>query len=288
MAWEYRHGRTKKYFYKSRKINGRVIKEYYGCGLTAQLFAALDAERKWQREQARIERERLDEIDKQITEFCQVVDDIAVGFLVCRGYYRHKGNRSDWRKRRNFMDRIDLRIFEDKEMTTLNTEGIDMKDIRENLQSLVQQGEAGDTSAIMALRPVVQGVAVYEHAVDMGKEVKSRLTHYMANGESAVQEELIAEMETRKDAFIQAVSPTSPFERYLFDLLGEEMEICRIQTRHADTVDARHSPQEATQKRQDRVHKRYQNSIKLAAQVYKVLRGKPSVQVNLAQNQIVA
>ena len=288
MAWEYRHGKTRQYFYKSRKINGRVIKEYYGCGLTAELFSTLDAERKWQREQARIDRERLASIDRQMDEFCQVVDDIAVGFLVSQGFYRHKGNRSHWRKRRNFTDYIDLRIFEDKEMTTLHTEGIDMKDAHENLQQLVQQGESGDANAIMALRPVVQDVAIYDHAIDLGKEVKANLTFYVANGDRDVQENLLTEMEMRKNAFIQAVSPASPFEQYMFDLLSEEMEICRIQTRHADVVDARHSPQEATQKRQDRAHKRYQNAIKTTAQVYKALRGKSSLQVNIAQNQVVA
>ena len=172
-------------------------------------------------------------------------------------------------------------------MTTLNTEGIDMKDVHENLQQLIQQGETGDANAIMALRPVVTDVAIYEHAIDLGKEVKSNLTFYMSNGDRDVQENLLAEIEMRKDAFIQAVSPASPFEQYMFGLLAEEMEICRIQTRHADTVDARHSPQEATQKRQDRAHKRYQNAIKTTAQVHKILKGKPAVQVNVAQNQIV-
>jgi hypothetical protein len=65
MAWEYRHGKTKKYYYKSRKVNGKVKKTYYGSGITAELFAYLDAERKFRLEQARIERERLDELDRQ-------------------------------------------------------------------------------------------------------------------------------------------------------------------------------------------------------------------------------
>ena len=86
MAWEYRHGKTKKYFYKSRKVNGKVVKNYYGCGRTAELFAIADAERKFRLEQARIERERLDELDRHIAEFCQAVDGIAIGFLVSRGY----------------------------------------------------------------------------------------------------------------------------------------------------------------------------------------------------------
>ena len=286
MAWEYRHGKTRQYFYKSRKINGKVVKDYYGRGLIAEIFSALDAERKWQREQARIARERQDEIDRQVDEFCRAVDGMATGFLVSQGFYRHKGNRSHWRKRRGFQHIKNLQIDEEMKMNT-NPNRNDVNEMHGQLSQLVQQGESGEANAIMALRPVVQDVALYEHAIDLGKEVKSALTFYMANGDRDVQESLIAEMEMRKDAFIQAVAPASPFEQYMFDLLAEEMEICRIQTRHADTVDARHSPQESTQKRQDRAHKRYQNAIKTTAQVHKILKGKPQVQVNLAQNQIV-
>ena len=284
MSWEIRNGH--RYYYKSYKINGKVKKAYYGSGLTAVLFSALDAERKWQREQARIERKRQNEIDRQVDEYSQFVDGIATGFLVSQGLYRHKGNRSHWRKRRGFQYIENLHILEERKMTQ-NTEGIDMNNVRDQLSQLVQQGEAGDANAIMSLQPVVKDVAIYEHAADLGKEVKSRLTNYMAGGDSDIQQELLAEMEMRKDAFIQAVSPASPFEQYLFGLLAEEMEICSIQCRHADVIDARHNPQESQQKRQDRAHRRYQNSIKTIAQVYKALRGKPSVQVNLAQNQIV-
>ena len=285
MSWEYRHGKTKKYYYKSRRVNGKVIKEYYGSGIYAELIAATDSERKFQLEQARIERQRQDEIDRQVAEFCTVVNLTVSGFLVSQGYYRHKGNRAHWRKRRRFKDYMDLQFLEEIKMD-LNTEQ-NIDEVRENLQQFLQQGETGDTNAIKALQPVVQNVAIYEHAIDLGREVKSNLTFYMAGGDPAVQEELLAEMEMRKEAFINAVSPSSAFEQYLFNLLGEEMEICRVQTRHADTVDARHNPQEPQQKRQDRAHKRYQNAIKTTAQVHKVLKGKPSVQVNLANNQIV-
>ena len=171
---------------------------------------------------------------------------------------------------------------------TLNTEGIDINDVRDQLSQLVQRGETGDASAVMALQPVVTDVAIYDPTADLGKEVKANLTFYMANGDPAVQEALLDEMTVRKSAFLEAVAPTNSFERYLFDLLGEEMEICRIQSRHADVVDARHSPQEPQQKRQDRAHKRYQNVIRTTAQVYKALKGKPSLQVNLAHNQIMA
>jgi hypothetical protein len=182
MAWEYRHGKTKKYFYKSRKVNGKVKKEYYGCGRTAELFAAADAERKFRLEQARMGRERLDELDRQITEFCQVVDGIAIGFLVSQGYYRHKGNFLDWRKRkrRGFKQFMELQISEESRMT-LNTDKMTTGELRENLQQLVHQGETGDTNAIMALQPVVTDVAIYDHTADLGKEVKANLTFYMSD-----------------------------------------------------------------------------------------------------------
>jgi hypothetical protein len=41
-------------------------------------------------------------------------------------------------------------ILEEIRMT-LNTDGIDINDVRDNLQQLVQRGETGDASAVMAL-----------------------------------------------------------------------------------------------------------------------------------------
>jgi hypothetical protein len=230
------------------------------------------------------ERQQWKTLDQKINTYCNLVELILAGFLIVRGFRRHR-RESYWRKRRGYTPITASHIVEEK-MMIKHTDNTSKDDVHKNLQQLVPRGESNDDAAIRALQPVVHDLAIYNHATDMGKEVKSRLTHYMASGNPKVQEELLAEMDARKVALLEAMAPATPFEGHLFDLLAEEMEICRVQSRHADTIDARHSAQEAQQKRQDRAHKRYQNALRTTAQVYKALKGKPAVQVNLAQNQI--
>ncbi len=54
MAWEQRSG--KKYYYRSYRVNGRVVKEYFGAGPIAELAASEDASRKELRAEQRRQR----------------------------------------------------------------------------------------------------------------------------------------------------------------------------------------------------------------------------------------
>ena len=100
MAWEQRGGRL--YYYQSRRVNGRVVKEYVGAGPGAELQANVkEADRRSERarrEAEKAERERLEEFDAEVDAACEVIGLIARAALMAAGYHQHK--RGEWRLRR--------------------------------------------------------------------------------------------------------------------------------------------------------------------------------------------
>ena len=96
MAWE--KGR---YYTRSRKVNGRVIREYLGGGAAGELAAQLDVIEREQRESEReawkVEREGIEEFDETIAKVCQMADMIAWAAMLAAGFHRHRG---EWRRRR--------------------------------------------------------------------------------------------------------------------------------------------------------------------------------------------
>ncbi len=101
MAWETRNGGGR-YYTRSRKVNGRVVREYVGTGPHAELMAAIDAGRREEREAKaaaeRSEREEWRAMDAQLLALCGLADTLATWSLEAAGYHRHK--RGEWRRRR--------------------------------------------------------------------------------------------------------------------------------------------------------------------------------------------
>ena len=100
MGWEERGGRQ--YYYRSRRVEGRVCKEYFGTGPVAEIVAQLDKEdrrgRKEEAEAWREERQRLEALEEPVKELCDAAETLARAALVAAGYRQH--NRGEWRKRR--------------------------------------------------------------------------------------------------------------------------------------------------------------------------------------------
>jgi hypothetical protein len=98
MGWD--RGR---YYSRSRKVNGRVVREYVGSGRVAELAAQLDAlERERRREVAqavRDEKAELAALDADVKALTETTDLVARAALASAGYHQHK--RGEWRKRRD-------------------------------------------------------------------------------------------------------------------------------------------------------------------------------------------
>lgn len=82
-------------------MDGRVVREYVGCGPHAEMIASLDAGRRREREEAlrrhREEIARAEAIDEQLKELAKLSDLIVTAGLLRAGYHKHRG---EWRKRR--------------------------------------------------------------------------------------------------------------------------------------------------------------------------------------------
>src|SRR5215204_1380636 len=100
MAWEKRE-RGGVYYTQSRKVDGRVVREYIGGGALGELAARMDAEDRQRREEKRAawreEREHLEELAGLVDELCEDVETIARATLLAAGFRRHK--RGEWRRK---------------------------------------------------------------------------------------------------------------------------------------------------------------------------------------------
>ena len=97
MGWD--KGR---YYTRSRKVNGRVVREYVGSGEVGELAARMDAVQREERAAKALEWRRqkadLAALDAELEALSDQVDLAARAALVAAGFHQHK--RGEWRKRR--------------------------------------------------------------------------------------------------------------------------------------------------------------------------------------------
>ena len=101
MGWEPRGNGL--YYFRYRKVDGRVTRQYLGAGGVAELAAAADALRRADRlaaaEARRAEAASWQAALAPLLELCRVADVMARAALLFAGYHRH--SRSSWRRRRH-------------------------------------------------------------------------------------------------------------------------------------------------------------------------------------------
>ena len=102
MAWEKRK-RGGAYYTRSRKVDGRMVREYVGAGIRGEIAARMDAKERQRREEEaaawREEQERLEELAGLVDELCEAVETVARATLLTAGFRQH--NRGEWRRRRD-------------------------------------------------------------------------------------------------------------------------------------------------------------------------------------------
>ena len=106
MGWETRKGGTSRYYTRSRRKGGRVIREYIGGGVLGRLAAQLDELERQQREEEtaywREERERFEQNAAFVRELEEAAEVLTRAYLLASGCHQYKGQ---WRRRRRRRER---------------------------------------------------------------------------------------------------------------------------------------------------------------------------------------
>ncbi len=101
MAWETRNGRGS-YYTRTKRVDGRVVREYIGTGPAAKVIADLDALEREERQRNRVEFQAVKEtqrlIDRKTDKETRLIKTLTQAILLVNGYHNHKGQ---WRKKRN-------------------------------------------------------------------------------------------------------------------------------------------------------------------------------------------
>jgi hypothetical protein len=97
MAWD--KGR---YYTRSRKVRGRVIRTYVGGGDVGYMAALADQQERVDRAQERAarraEQAKYEALDQEVADLDDACDRLTRAALLSLGYHQH--DRGEWRKRR--------------------------------------------------------------------------------------------------------------------------------------------------------------------------------------------
>jgi hypothetical protein len=100
MAWEARRGRQ--YYYRSRRVDGRVVKVYFGAGVAAEAAAREDQQARQARAAALAATKRRQveaaAVDRLLREYLAQSADLLRAALLEAGFIQH--HRGEWRHRR--------------------------------------------------------------------------------------------------------------------------------------------------------------------------------------------
>src|SRR5215207_6682 len=101
MGWESRGRGKRRYYTRSRWVDGRVVREYVGSGLLGEIAALEDEYKRRQREEEaafwKEEKERLEAGTAFLDELAEVSEVLLRAHLLASGFHKHKGQ---WRRQR--------------------------------------------------------------------------------------------------------------------------------------------------------------------------------------------
>jgi hypothetical protein len=257
MGWE-RRRRGGRYYTRSKKVNGRVVREYLGCGDVAQLAAQTDAlAREWRQLQAlelRDQKAELDALDAGVRDVLAPSDLAARAALLAAGFHQHK--RGEWRRN------VPKPTTSAAEATVPRT-GAEIK-------AVFSRAELGDESALPALRQLLKNPRMVELlGGDLAREAQLTRIATCSGENLLAREALTRKLQMLRDE--QAGPSPTPLER----LLVERVVACWL---HLYMMEANHAAKHSInlklgiyyQQCFDRAQRRYLSAIKTLALVRKL------------------
>ncbi|HEY1391658.1 MAG TPA: hypothetical protein VGF38_24195 [Ktedonobacterales bacterium] len=150
MAWETRK-RGGRYYTRSHRQGGQVVREYIGAGEIGAAIAQLDTLEREKRQMAvaawRKERVRLQARDTAIADYCRDVDELVRAALIAAGYRQH--NRGEWRRKR-MPAKAAVKTTE-RSLEQIARDG-DQAQLQRAMGNLMNRAQHGDSKAMTKLR----------------------------------------------------------------------------------------------------------------------------------------
>jgi hypothetical protein len=284
MGWEKRK-RGGTYYTRSRKINGRVVREYVGTGPLAELAAEMDSlERRRREEDAeawRAERERLEALEAPVARLCEITEALAHDTLLASGYRRH--NRGEWRKRR--VSTTKQNMTAGSPMKTNHNVKEDSLPSVDEIRNLLRRAESGDETALPVVRKEMDLFPkLASQCGDLARIAQHELISVMSGKNLLMKEALPRKLEAMRE---ELAGPTpTPLEK----IMVERVAACWLAVQHAELLVAQQTfgnvavqQIELYQRRLDHSHRRYLSAIRTLAQIRKL---GPAVQVNITEQQV--
>jgi hypothetical protein len=242
MAWQSRG--TKKYYYITRLIDGKVKNSYMGRGaaayLAAEFAADVRARRLAEREALRAETARYAELDETLRVLGAVCAAAITGVFTVAGY--HRQNRSPWRRRKHMPNHRSKRRAQSKTATRAAHKTKSQAtgeapppniSMSARLRELARCAGTGDAAALAELRSLItEHSEIWRTHGDLAWYSERALLNLLGAENVLVVESVVAHLAQMK-AHLLGASP-SPLVRLLVD----QVTITWLQSHHANIAAA--------------------------------------------------
>jgi hypothetical protein len=269
------------YAYKSVRKGGRVTSEYCGSGERAARIGRREAieheRRRGRAEGFKARRDELEAEDGPILAMFRAVELVARAYLESRGCHLHRGH--EWRRRRTV-----------SATTTPAAEALEapLPPPEIGLDELWTRARDGDRTILPRLRALIDRHPDIFDGVGVMREAEEALAQMSSGGDLLRQEALVREI--RRVAGELAGAGASPAVR----LLAHRAALCLHAVDRAENfaatawdrageIDLTMAQDEFLQRRLDRTHRRFLQSVKMLETVRRLGRPVPSVAVSVAQ-----